>query len=51
LKKRSKKLLLVWACMDARPETPRHQMSKSFLLLFFKKEALVVLPRDPWSLA
>jgi hypothetical protein len=37
-KKRSKKLLLIW--FSGAPAVVRTPMSKSFLLLFFKKEAL-----------
>jgi hypothetical protein len=37
LKKAPKKLLLYWAVMA---KTPGTQISRSFLLLFFKKEAL-----------
>jgi hypothetical protein len=38
LKKRTKKLLTVWLPREARPE--RTKESKSFLVLFFKKELL-----------
>jgi hypothetical protein len=40
LKKRSKKLLLIWATGVA---TSTVQVNKSFLLLFFKKEVLAFL--------
>jgi hypothetical protein len=40
-KKEAKKLLLVWS-MPVKPPMP--QIAKSFLLLFYKKEALPSLP-------
>jgi hypothetical protein len=44
LKKRSKKLLRVWA----EPlRKSRSQIGKSFLLLFFKKEVLATLLQNP----
>jgi hypothetical protein len=39
-KKEAKKLLLLWALA---PSAPRPAVNKSFLLLFFKKEALSYL--------
>jgi hypothetical protein len=39
LKKAAQKLLLLWAG-GVPPSKPAHQIHKSFLLLFFKKEAL-----------
>jgi hypothetical protein len=44
LKKRSKKLVLICTTLVKRPLA---QISKSFLLLFFKKEVLSFFPATP----
>jgi hypothetical protein len=46
LKKRTKKLLSIWCVPPANDRAP---MDKSFLLLFFKKEALAYLRKSSIS--
>jgi hypothetical protein len=48
LKKRSKKLLLIWAVVVSTPQPQRNQ--KFFAPLFFKKAAAYLSPLNPIKL-
>jgi hypothetical protein len=47
LRIRPSKTIPVWARFDTAPAGPNPPVSKSFLLLFFKKEALASLSLEP----
>jgi len=48
LKKRSKKLLLIWALLVSLPQSQRNQ--KFFAPLFYKKAAAYLFPLKPITL-